>query len=39
MAKRQKMGRRRSKRLFTNTALNVHPKNLKAVPMRGGFRI
>lgn len=39
MAKRRPMSRRKSKRLFTNTALNVHPKNLKAAPMRGGFRI
>lgn len=39
MAKRQKLSRRGSKRLFTATASRTHKRNLRAVPMRGGFRI
>lgn len=36
---RKKMGRFKSRRLFSRTAQYVHPKNVHAVPMRGGFRI
>lgn len=39
MSKRKKLSRRGSKRLFRATAMKVHRKNLRAVPMRGGFRI
>ena len=39
MAKRQKMGKRRSRRLFTRTAVKVHPKNMWGAPMRGGIRL
>lgn len=37
--KRHKMSRRHSKKLFRRTASRTHKKNLRAVPMRGGFRI
>ena len=39
MAKRSKMSHKSSKKMFTNTAKKTHPLNLRAVPMRGGFRI
>lgn len=39
MAKRHSMGRRHSEQNFTRNALRVHPKNLGAVPMRGGIRL
>lgn len=39
MAKRRKMSRKGSKRYFSATAAKTHVKNLRAVPMRGGFRI
>ena len=39
MARRRKMTRRGSKRYFAATAAKTHVKNLRAVPMRGGFRI
>lgn len=39
MAKRRKMTRRGSKKYFAATAAKTHKKNLRAVPMRGGFRI
>nr|QJB19725.1 MAG: hypothetical protein [Microvirus sp.] len=37
--KRRKMSRRGSKRLFSATASRTNKKNLRAVPMRGGFRM
>lgn len=39
--KRKKLSKKGSKKLYTATAdsNNVNPKNVKAVPMRGGFRI
>jgi hypothetical protein len=37
--RRKKMSRRGSKRYFTRAAVKTHKKNLRAVPMRGGFRI
>lgn len=39
MARRHKIGKKQSKRLFTNTALNIHPKNVRQHPMRGGIRL
>lgn len=39
MSKRGKISRRGSKRLFTATASRTHKRNLRAFPMRGGFRI
>lgn len=39
MPKRIKMSRKGSKRLFTKTAQNVNPKNLRGRPMRGGIRL
>lgn len=36
---RRKLPKKVSKKIFTTTAKSVHPKNLQAVPMRGGFRI
>lgn len=37
--RRHKMSRRGSRHLFSRTAQRVHPRNLMATPMRGGFRI
>ncbi len=37
--KRKKLSRRGSKRLFSTTSQLVRSKNLRATPMRGGFRI
>ena len=36
--KRRKMGRKRSRKLFTRTAAKVKPQNYRASPMRGGYR-
>lgn len=37
--RRSKMSRRSSRRSFSKNAVRVHKKNLRAQPMRGGFRI
>ena len=37
--KRRKISRKGSKKLFSATASKTHKKNLRAVPMRGGFRM
>lgn len=39
MAKRHKMNRRHSERLFTNTAKAPHPMNVRSTIMRGGYRL
>lgn len=39
MKKRRRLPKKVSKKIFTTTAREVHPKNLQAVPMRGGFRL
>jgi len=40
MARRKRMRRRNSKRVFTRGAQRIHPKNrLSARPMRGGIRL
>lgn len=39
MSMRRKMSRRGSRRLFSKTASRTHVKNLRGVPMRGGYRI
>ena len=39
MAKRFKMSKGKSKRLFSKTAAHVNAKNLLNSPMRGGFRM
>lgn len=39
MKHRKSMSRKHSKRHFTKNALRIHKKNLRAQPMRGGFRI
>lgn len=39
MSRRFKMTRKGSKRYFSATASKTHVNNLRAVPMRGGFRI
>lgn len=40
MAYRAKMGRSRSKKVFSRGAERVHPKNgMQARPMRGGIRL
>ena len=37
--KRKKMNPSRDRKVFSRTARKVKAKNLRAVPMRGGFRI
>lgn len=37
--KRRKVSKRGSRKLFSATAAKVHPKNLRAVPLRGGIRL
>ena len=37
--RRNKMSRRRSRKLFSRTAPRTNARNLRAVPMRRGFRI
>lgn len=37
--KRSRMSPGKSKRLFTKTADQVHPKNNRGMPMRGGIRL
>lgn len=39
MAKRKKLNRSKSKKMFTNTAKGTHPVNTWAQPMRGGIRL
>lgn len=39
MAKRRKMSKRRSKRLFKKTAARSHRKNDRPMVMRGGYRL
>lgn len=39
MKMRRKMSRGKSKRYFSKNAVKVNKRNLRAVPMRGGFRI
>lgn len=37
--RRNKMSKGKSKSLFTHTAANPHPKNFRAAPVRGGYRL
>ena len=39
MAKRMKLKRSRSRKLFRRTASRTHKKNLRGAPMRGGIRL
>lgn len=39
MKNRKRMSRKGSRRHFTKNALRVHKKNLRAMPMRGGYRL
>lgn len=39
MKKRVKMGKKRSKKLFSRTAGRTHKKNVKRPIMRGGIRL
>lgn len=39
MRRRQRMSKRKSKKLFSKTAGWVHPLNAHRAPMRGGFRL
>lgn len=39
MKMRRKMSRGKSKKVFVRNAVRTNKKNLRAVPMRGGFRI
>jgi len=39
MAKRSRMSRKGSKKLFKRTARKVHKKNIQTHPMRGGIRL
>lgn len=38
-SKRHKIPKKKSKKMFRNTAVKTNGKNLQAVPMRGGFRL
>lgn len=37
--KRRKLSKRKSRKIFTRGAVSVKKRNLRARPMRGGFRI
>lgn len=37
--KRRKLSKKKSRKIFTKGAVNVKKRNLRARPMRGGFRI
>lgn len=37
--KRRKLSKKKSRKIFTRGAVNVKQRNLRAKPMRGGFRI
>ena len=39
MPKRYKMNNRKSKKLFTKTAVRTNPKNVQRRPQRGGIRL
>ena len=39
MKMRKKLSRKKSRKLFTNTAQKVHAKNAGGMPMRGGYRL
>jgi hypothetical protein len=39
VARRRRLTRRGSRRLFSKTASRTRKRNLRARPMRGGFRI
>lgn len=39
MAKRVKISKKKSKKLFSQTGAKTNSLNLRSVPMRGGFRI
>lgn len=39
MAKRKRLTRKGSKKLFTAAGLKTHRKNVAPAPMRGGYRI
>ena len=39
MARRNRMGKKKSRKVFTKTAKRVHKKNLYSNPMRGGIRL
>lgn len=39
MKRRSKVRQRKAKKLFSRTAAKTRGLNLRAVPMRGGFRI
>lgn len=37
--RRKKLGKRKSKRMFSKTALMTHRKNVRPRPQRGGIRL
>ena len=39
MKKRMKLAPRKSKKMFSKHAAKTNSKNLRAMPMRGGYRI
>lgn len=39
MKSRRKMSKKGSRKLFSSTASKTNKKNVRSVPMRGGFRI
>lgn len=39
MAKRQRLSRGKSKKMFSRSAGRTHKRNIAAAPMRGGIRL
>lgn len=39
MYRKRVVNKRKDRRIFSKTARNTHSINLRATPMRGGFRI
>lgn len=37
--KRRKLSKRKSRKIFTKGVVNIKKRNLRARPMRGGFRL
>lgn len=36
---RHRVNKRRDRRVFTASAMGVHPENIQQRPMRGGYRL
>lgn len=37
--RRRRIGKRHSRKMFTKHAKRVHPRNVRPVAMRGGYRL